>query len=140
MEKYDWFPMYEDAKEEFPHGMPTPKRKPVNTSGFFDTSHACCHQTQHSMIFVLLFLSKTPVLWFAKRQNTVESSTFGSQCDTEKITVNLFIAILKVGCPIGMLVADAKEFEEALVPSTEVQQDQDQHVSSLASFPIVKLI
>ena len=41
VEKYDWFPMYEGDQEEMAHGMPTPKGKPVNTSGFFDASHAC---------------------------------------------------------------------------------------------------
>eukprot|EP00957_Ditylum_brightwellii_P114716 8747481-Ditylum_brightwellii.AAC.1 len=42
VEKYDWFPLYGEVKEEEPYGIPEPKGKPVVTSGFFDSSHASC--------------------------------------------------------------------------------------------------
>eukprot|EP00957_Ditylum_brightwellii_P008746 663406-Ditylum_brightwellii.AAC.1 len=42
IEKYDWFPLYSNAKEEEPPGMPEPKSKLAVTSGFFDSSHASC--------------------------------------------------------------------------------------------------
>jgi hypothetical protein len=34
---------------------------------------------------ILFFLNKTPIKWFAKRQNMIESSTFGSEFVSPKI-------------------------------------------------------
>eukprot|EP00957_Ditylum_brightwellii_P062114 4714202-Ditylum_brightwellii.AAC.1 len=61
VEKYDWFPLYGDVKEEQPYGMPEPKGKPVVTSRFFDSSHASCLVTRRSTSSVLLFLNGTPI-------------------------------------------------------------------------------
>ena len=93
VEQYDWFPMYEDGQEEMPYKMPKPKGKAVVLTGFFDASHACCLQTRRSMSSVLLFINKTPIYWFAKRQNTVESSTFGSECVSGRIAVDLSVEL-----------------------------------------------
>ena len=93
IEEYDWFPMYGESKEEMPYGMPKPKGRPVVLSGFFDASHACCLLTRRSMSAVLMFINKTPLLWFAKRQNTVETSTFGSEAVAGRIAVDTAVEI-----------------------------------------------
>ena len=91
--KYDWFPLYGNVKEEQPHGMPEPKGKPVVTSGFFDSSHASCLVTRRSTSSVLLFLNGTPIRWYSKRQNCVETSTYGSEVVAGRIAVDLMIEL-----------------------------------------------
>ena len=93
VEKYDWFPLYGNAKEELPYGMPEPKGKPVFTSGFFDLSHASCLVTRRSTSSVLLFLNSTPIRWYSKRQNCVETSTYGSEVVSGRIAVDLMVEL-----------------------------------------------
>jgi hypothetical protein len=38
---------------------------------------------------IILFLSRAPIMWFSKKQNTVESSTFGSEFVALRITMEL---------------------------------------------------
>ena len=45
--------------------------------------------TRRSHTGVLLFVNRSPIVWFSKRHNTVESSTFGSECIAMKQSVDL---------------------------------------------------
>ena len=93
IEKYDWFPLYGSVQEEMPYGMPEPKGKPVVTSGFFDSSHASCLVTRRSTTCVILFLNGTPIRWYSKRQNCVETSTYGSEIVAGRIAVDLAVEL-----------------------------------------------
>jgi hypothetical protein len=50
----------------------------VSVSCFVDADPAGCRATRHSHTGVSIFVNGTPILWYLKRQNTVEASTFGS--------------------------------------------------------------
>jgi len=91
--QYDWFPLYGECKEEMPHGMPTPKGKPVIVSGFFDSSHASCLMTRRSTTCTLMFVNGTLIKSYSKRQNTVETSTFGSEAVAGRIAVDHAVEI-----------------------------------------------
>ena len=93
IESFDWFPLYGKVQEEMPYGMPKPKGKSVVTSGFFDSSHASCLVTRRSTSCVLLFVNNTPIRWFSKRQNTVETSTYGSEAVAGRIAVDLTVEL-----------------------------------------------
>ena len=93
IEEYDWFPLYGNVKEEEPYGMPVSKGKPVVTSGFFDSSHASCLMTRRSTTCVLLFVNGTPMRWYSKRQNCVETSTYGSEIVAGRIAVDLAVEL-----------------------------------------------
>ncbi len=56
---------------------------------FVDASHADNKANRRSQTGILVFLNKAPILWFSKRQNTVESSTFGSKMVALKIAVEM---------------------------------------------------
>ena len=73
--------IYRDAKEEFPHQsrMPEPRGMSVETTAYVDASHAANKKTRRSHTGYLIFVNSAPVLWYSKRQNTVEASTFGSE-------------------------------------------------------------
>ena len=78
-EEPDWSYVYGDAKEEIPKDMPIPKGKPVTTTTFVDANLAHCMVTGRSCTGVLHMLNKTPIDWYAKRQGTVETATYGSE-------------------------------------------------------------
>jgi len=75
----DWGDFYPEATDELPPGMPEPLGLPVEITCFVDADHAGNLLTHHSHSGVLIFLNKAPIVWYSKRQNTVESSTFGSK-------------------------------------------------------------
>jgi hypothetical protein len=76
---YDWTEFYPDAVEELPSDMPTPKVRgdKAKITVFVDADHAHDIVTRRSVTGFIVFLNKTPVKWYSKRQNTVESATYG---------------------------------------------------------------
>eukprot|EP00980_Cylindrotheca_fusiformis_P006305 scaffold1352_cov144-Cylindrotheca_fusiformis.AAC.11 len=64
----DWVDFYKDAKEEMPDDVPVPLGKEVSVHCFVDASHASDIATRRSQTGILIF-----------RQNSVETSTFGSE-------------------------------------------------------------
>jgi len=85
----DWTEFYPDAKEELPANMPEPRGKPVQVNLFVDAAHATCLVSRRSTTGVVIFLNGTPVEWYSKRQNTIETSTFGSEFVALKIAVEM---------------------------------------------------
>jgi hypothetical protein len=83
----DWSSFYPDAADPIPPNMPEPRGNAVTTSCFVDADHAGCRVTRRSHTGVLIFLQRAPILWYSKRQNTVESSTFGSEFIAMKTAV-----------------------------------------------------
>lgn len=56
---------------------------------FCDASHATDLVTRRSTTGILFFLNGAPIKWYSKRQNTIESSTFGSEFVALKIAVEM---------------------------------------------------
>jgi hypothetical protein len=75
----DWAEYYPGAAEAIPSNMPEPRGRPVSTTCFVDADHAGCLLTRRSHSGILIFVNRAPILWYSKRQATVESSTFGSE-------------------------------------------------------------
>ena len=59
----------------------------VSTHCFVDSDHAANTVMRYSQTGLLLFVNRAPVTWFSKRQNTVKTSTFGSEFITMKTAV-----------------------------------------------------
>jgi hypothetical protein len=77
--KCDWSEYYPGACEPEPPRAPELRGNSVTTTCFVDADHAGCQETRRSHTGIILFLQKAPISWYSKRQNTVESSTFGSE-------------------------------------------------------------
>ena len=77
--KFDWEDFYRNSKEAIPDDMPKPRGKIMTTHCFVDANHAADKVTRRSQTGILIFCNRAPILWFSKRQNSVESSTFGSE-------------------------------------------------------------
>jgi hypothetical protein len=73
--------------------MPVTKGKSVHITTYFDADHAHDLETRRSVTGVMIFLNKTPVQWYSKRQATVESSTYGSELVAARIATELTMAM-----------------------------------------------
>ena len=85
----DWQDYYPGAVEAIPSNMPEPRGKEVLTTCFVDADHAGCRLTRRSHSGVLIFVNRAPIIWFSKRQATVESSTFGSESVAMRQAIDL---------------------------------------------------
>jgi hypothetical protein len=83
----DWAQFYPDAAEAIPPNIPRPRGKPVVVTCYCDADHAGCRVTRRSHSGILLYVNGAPITWYSKRQNTVESSTFGSEFVAMRIAV-----------------------------------------------------
>jgi hypothetical protein len=75
----DFTEIYRDAEELLPHRMPVPRGRSITLTAFVDASHAANTVTRRSHSGYVIFLNRAPVVWYSKRQNTVETSTFSSE-------------------------------------------------------------
>ena len=91
--KCDWHDFYRDAKEAIPGDMPMPRGNPMSTHCFVDASHGSDMSTRRSQTGILIFCNRAPIIWYSKRQNTVEASTFGSEFQAMKNAVELIEAL-----------------------------------------------
>ena len=85
--EYDWYNFYQDAKEQLPSDMPPLRGRLVSTHCFVDSDHTGDKVTRRSQTGILIFLNRAPIIWYSKRQNTVETSMFGSEFITMKTVV-----------------------------------------------------
>ena len=83
----NWEEQYPGAKEELPPDMPIPKGKSIMINVYVDADHAHDQDTRRSVTGFILFINNTPVKWYSKHQNTVETSTYGAELVALRIAV-----------------------------------------------------
>ena len=86
---HDWTEIYDAAVEELPLDAPPAYVDEVYITVYVDASHACDLVTRRSVTGILLCVNKTPIKWYSKRQNTVETSTYGSELVALRIAVEM---------------------------------------------------
>jgi hypothetical protein len=77
--KTDWKSMYGDVKEMIPLDAPLPHGKEVDLRLFVEYDHAGEQFTRRSRTGFVIHLNMAPIVWFSKRNPTVESSVFGAE-------------------------------------------------------------
>ncbi len=76
----DWInSVYGPNQEELPLDMPPPKGKAMRTTCYADANLLHCLATGRSMSGIIHLLNQTPIQWFCKKQNVVETATYGSE-------------------------------------------------------------
>ena len=65
----------------------------VIISAFVDANHAGNVVTRRSHSGIFIFVQNALIIWFSKRQNTVESATFGSEFVALRICKDLIVAL-----------------------------------------------
>jgi hypothetical protein len=77
---YDWmYSVYGKTTDEIPSAMPVPKGHEVRCTSFVDANLYHDYTTGRSVTGVIHLLNSTPIEWFTKRQNSVETATYGSE-------------------------------------------------------------
>jgi hypothetical protein len=77
--KTDRKPTYGDVKEAITSNDHVPQGKETDLRLFVDSDHAGEQFTRRSRTGFVIYLNMAPILWFSKRQPTVESSVFGAE-------------------------------------------------------------
>ena len=96
----DWKDFYWD-----PHRMLEPLRKPLYVGCFIDADYSDNFITRRPHSGILLFVNNALIKYFRKRQNTVKSSTFGSELFALRIAretiVEIIIKLKTTGVPLA---------------------------------------
>ena len=127
---------YRDAKEEVPAQMPTPRGRHVTMTAFVDASHASNKVTRRSHSGYIIFVNRAPILWYSKRQNTVESSAFSSEFIAMKTCVEaidgLRYKLRMFGVPIDGAAKILCDNESVVNNSSKFESSLNKKHSSLA--------
>jgi hypothetical protein len=91
--QHSWTEFYPDAKEEIPYDQPTPLGNEATTLVYVDADHAHDQVTRRSVTGILMFMNSMPILWYCKRQQTVETSTYGSELVSARIAAELIMEL-----------------------------------------------
>ncbi len=84
-----WQDFYPDAEELLPHKMIKPLGNPVTIRTYVDANHAGNLANRRSHTGIIIYLNNAPIIWYSKRQNTVETSSFGSEFVALRIATEL---------------------------------------------------
>jgi hypothetical protein len=72
----DWKEFYGEVSEPLPPNMPEPRGKEIEIRLYVDLDDAGDQLGRCSRTGYFVFLNMSPLIWFSKRQPTVESSVF----------------------------------------------------------------
>ena len=92
------------AAETILHNVPEMRGKSVTTSCFFGADHAGCRVMQRSYTGVIIYINRAPTIWCSKQQNTVKTSTFGSEFVVMKTAVEMIKGLRYKICMMGVEV------------------------------------
>ena len=103
--EYDWlYTVYGGAQEQIPHDAPEPLAKEVITITYEDANLYHDMITGRAVTGILHMINGTPVDWFSKRQDTVETATYGSEFVAARIAteqiIDLRTTLRYLGVPI----------------------------------------
>ena len=90
----DWSEFYPEAQEAISLNMPEPKGNSVNITVFVDADHAGNRTTRCFFTGILIYGNRAPIIWYSKKQNTVETSIFGSEFVAMKIATEITECLL----------------------------------------------
>jgi hypothetical protein len=77
--KTNWNPMYGDIKEAIAPNAPVTRGKSIDLHLFVDSDHAGEHFMRRLRTGFVIYLNMATIVWFSKRQPTVESRMFGDE-------------------------------------------------------------
>jgi len=89
----EWADFYPEACEQVPRNMPEALGKAVRVSCYVDANHAGNMANRRSHSGILIYVNNAPIIWYSKRQNTVESSSFGSEFVALRIATEMIEAL-----------------------------------------------
>jgi hypothetical protein len=130
----DFAEIYRDAEELLPHRMPMPRGRGLEITAYVDASHAANKITRRSHSGYVVFVNRAPVLWYSKRQNTVETSSSPSESVLKRLsTCDLNYDALECHYqPQGELAHVFCDNESVVKNTTNVECTMNKKYSSVA--------
>ena len=130
-EEHDWSQSpYAGTTEETPENLPRALGKPVLLVTYADAN--LCHDmlSGKAVTGILHFINKTPFDWFSKKQNTVETATYGAESVAGRTAIEQMrankLTLQYLGVPIKdtpILVGDNKTVvDAATVPDSRLHK------------------
>ena len=128
--EHDWSEHYPDSSEDIPDDMPEAKTRPVKITVYGDSSHGNCLVTRRSTTGIIVVVNRTPVFTYSKRQNTVESSTYGSEFVAGRIAIEKIIEYrykcrmmgIAVDDPAVLLMDNEAVVKNSTLPSSTLKK------------------
>ena len=77
------------AEEAISGNAPPPRGKPVYVGCYVNANHSVNLLTRRSRTGIITFVNISPIVWYIKRQNTVDSSSFGSELIALRIATEM---------------------------------------------------
>ena len=102
----DWSGFYSDAGPLIPDNFPKDLGETVKITCYVDANHAGNMVARRSHTGFAVFVNSAPIIWWSKRQNTVETSTFGSEYVAPRIATEQIIALRYKLKMMGIKVKD----------------------------------
>ena len=90
---YEWKGFYPDDKEMIPRHTPEAFGKYVVIKSYVDAKHAGNMANRRSHSGIISYVNNAPIIWYSKHQNTVEASSFGSDCFALRISTEIIEAL-----------------------------------------------
>ena len=132
----DFAEYYRDAHEHLPYDMPVPRGAMVWITAFVDASFAQNKKTRKSHTGFIIFVNRAPIVWFSKRQSTVETSTFSAEFMAMKSFVNaiesLRFKLRMFGVPVEGPAHIFCDNESVVNNSSKVESTLDKKHNSVA--------
>jgi hypothetical protein len=88
-----WIGFFSDASEEIPKDLLPEKGPRFRMTVYVDADHAHDLVTRRSITGILVILKNTPIRWISKRQNTVETTTYGSGLVASRVATELILEV-----------------------------------------------
>jgi hypothetical protein len=105
--KVDWsYSVYGNIKEEIPNDMPKPLGEPVVLTCFVDANLLHDLTTGRSATGIIHMLNLTPIDFTSKRQETVETATYGSEFIAARIATEQIMDLRNTLRYFGVPVTD----------------------------------
>jgi len=126
----DWTDFYPNASEEIPSKAPPSRGLPVQINCFVDANHAGNKLNRRSHSGILIYLNRSPTVWYSKSQKTVETSTFGSEFVALRIATELIKALryklrmfgIPIQGPANVLIDNETVMKNTSIPSSTLQK------------------
>jgi hypothetical protein len=140
-QRSEWREFYDDAKEVVPPDAPEPRGKSVQIIVFVDASHASERLTRRSRTGVLIYLNSAPISWLSKKQNSIETSSFGSEFTALRIATEMIVALrfklMMMGIPIDG-PAHVRCDNQSVVTNTSVPESTLQKKHNAVAYHYVR--
>ena len=103
--QHDWdHSPYAGAREDLPTDVPPPRGKPVRIYSYGDANLMHNQLNGKAVTGVLHFINQTPLDWFCKKQNTVETATYGAEGSAARTAIEQMrankLTLMYLGVPI----------------------------------------